>query len=338
MSELRGMHNNSIRDYYHGEEVKIRSIKYTRVVTTLVEEVMPESEYSSNSTMTPKGDSEEIEKPLSESVSIEHGFTGLGLGKKTRKNLMQSRQFSTMKSEPVSLVPYVSPHLDLVPRVIKLLRDDKGSYYLDAISINLLKLESPDLKEHLSSLITHIRDLFRSVESVNDNGYCNITRLSDVPVIADYLKVYLQTGNSEVTDYLKSSRALDEIGLQGVLKRFDEVLTPREKVVLLPWLSNLLNLNMYFILIDVLDRLGVSRRENKSITLSESLTISEKESIYDLIEDLKTYSDKFHGRLNPSIRESMRQRGITISENVYCGFDTEYKNIDMKKNKILSAQ
>lgn len=34
----------------------------------------------------------------------------------------------------------------------------------------------------------------------------------------------------------------------------------------------------------------------------------------------------------------MRQRGLTISENVYCGFDTEYKNVDMNSNTILSAQ
>jgi hypothetical protein len=34
----------------------------------------------------------------------------------------------------------------------------------------------------------------------------------------------------------------------------------------------------------------------------------------------------------------MRQRGITVSKNIYCGFDTEYKNVDMKENQILSAQ
>jgi hypothetical protein len=348
MSELRDMHKNKIKDYYHGEEVIITSIKYTRVVTTLVEEIMPDkiSESSStmtqkgesSSTMTQKGEAKDFEQPLSESVSIEPGFTRLG--KKNGVNQMQSRQFSTKKSEPVSLVPYVSPRLDLVPRVISLLRDEKVLFYLDDISMNLLNVDSPDLKEHLSSLITLIRRIYESMESVNAGGYCNITRLSDIPVISDYLKVYVQTTDPELTDYLKSSRALDEIGLQRVLKHFDEVLTQREKVVLLPWLSSLLNLNMYYILIDVLYRLGVDRRETQSKTLSESLSesLTIEETIYDLIEDLKTYSDIFHGRLNPSIRECMRQRGVTISENVYCGFDTEYKNLDMKENKILSAQ
>jgi hypothetical protein len=336
MSELRGIPKNQLKDYYHGEEVIITSIKYTRVVTTLVEEIMPDKISESSSTMTQKGESKDFEQPLSESDSIEPGFTRLGKANVFKP--IQLRQFSTMKSEPVSLVPYVSPRLDLVPRVISLLRDEKGLFYLDAISMNLLNVDSPDLKEHLSSLITLIRTMYQSMESVNARGYCNITRLSDIPVISDYLKVYVRTTDPELTDYLKSSRALDEIGLQRVLKHFDEVLTQREKVVLLPWLSSLLNLNMYYILIDVLYRLGVDRQATQSITLSESLTIEEKESIYDLIENLKTYSDIFHGRLNPSIRECMRQRGITISENVYCGFDTEYKNVDMKENKILSAQ
>jgi len=42
--------------------------------------------------------------------------------------------------------------------------------------------------------------------------------------------------------------------------------------------------------------------------------------------------------INPSVRESLRQRGITVTENIYCGYDTEYKNLDMNKNQILSAQ
>lgn len=29
---------------------------------------------------------------------------------------------------------------------------------------------------------------------------------------------------------------------------------------------------------------------------------------------------------------------MTVTENIYCGFDTEYKNVDMTENKILSAQ
>jgi len=126
--------------------------------------------------------------------------------------------------------------------------------------------------------------------------------------------------------------------MQGVLKAYDEILTSGEKLVLLPWLSSLLNLNIYCIIVDVLDRLCADRHGLDCITHSEIIPIEEKESMYDLIEDLKTYSEIFHGRLNPTIRESMRQRGLTISENVYCGFDTEYKNVDMKSNTILSAQ
>lgn len=99
---------------------------------------------------------------------------------------------------------------------------------------------------------------------------------------------------------------------------------------------------MFYLIIDVLDRLGLglgkSTTQLDSILETAALTDCEKTLIADLIVDLKTYAIKLYGNLNPSIRESLRQRGMSVAENIYCGFDTEYKNIDMKSNKILSAQ
>jgi hypothetical protein len=60
--------------------------------------------------------------------------------------------------------------------------------------------------------------------------------------------------------------------------------------------------------------------------------------LQDLLLDIGSLLKVYYGRINPSIREAMRQRSITITKNIYCGFDTEYDNIDMKTNRILSAQ
>lgn len=128
------------------------------------------------------------------------------------------------------------------------------------MSLTLLSIDSPDLRDHLSSLIAELRSLSLSIESVNARGYCNITRLSDVPLLSSYLYVYVHHPKSEIDAYLKSKKGLEKQGLQGVLKSLDEILTPGEKLVLLPWLSSLLNLNLYYLIIEILDRLGIDKK------------------------------------------------------------------------------
>lgn len=58
----------------------------------------------------------------------------------------------------------------------------------------------------------------------------------------------------------------------------------------------------------------------------------------DLFNDLKTFEKDLSGSLDTSIRLKLRKRGISFIQNIYCGFDTEYKNIDAIHNNLLSAQ
>jgi hypothetical protein len=97
---------------------------------------------------------------------------------------------------------------------------------------------------------------------------------------------------------------------------------------------------MYTLILGVLHRLGVGQSKSKLLEVLESsnLSESEKELVHDLILDLQTLSSKFYGGINPSVREAIRQAGLTVTENTYCGFDTEYQNEEMGVNKILSAQ
>jgi hypothetical protein len=64
----------------------------------------------------------------------------------------------------------------------------------------------------------------------------------------------------------------------------------------------------------------------------------DEESLIDIVADLENLSKIYYGKINPSIREAMRQKSITITKNIYSGFDTEYDNVDMKHNRLLSAQ
>lgn len=69
----------------------------------------------------------------------------------------------------------------------------------------------------------------------------------------------------------------------------------------------------------------------------ESLQNSYEEM--DLISDFESLSNIIYGKLDPSIRHHLQKRGLSIKENVYVGFDTEFtKNDDGFTNTIVSSQ
>jgi hypothetical protein len=58
----------------------------------------------------------------------------------------------------------------------------------------------------------------------------------------------------------------------------------------------------------------------------------------DTLVDLQVLLKELYGRLDSSIRYYLQRRGISIRENVYTGFDTEYTNSNSLNNKLVSAQ
>jgi hypothetical protein len=318
------------------EKVLITSIKYTKPVPTLFEVCLPDISAVSD---TPSNVASKDAGTFTVSDAFDTEVSNIGgynSAKKSVNNISKSRSYSTLtltldRSSILALVPYVRSPLDIVPTApISFIRDRSGFFKFEGLGVIYEK--SPDLLRHLGDVINEISGVLKEIESVNTSGYCNLTGLSDLPVLSGYLKSFV---NNEKLAAL-SIEGLAKLGERGVLNTLDKSLTLGEKRVLLPWLYSLLNLNLYSLLLDVLDRLGSF--SGSSLSLSESLSLYEKEKIYDLIEDVKTYTDLLHGNLDPTIRESMRQRGVTVSENIYCGFDTEYKNLEMKENKIVSAQ
>ena len=58
----------------------------------------------------------------------------------------------------------------------------------------------------------------------------------------------------------------------------------------------------------------------------------------DLISDYMALSKDLMVQLDPSLRVKLVKKGLSIIENIYTGFDTEYKNIGSIENKLISVQ
>lgn len=70
-------------------------------------------------------------------------------------------------------------------------------------------------------------------------------------------------------------------------------------------------------------------------------TTPESEELKNLKTDYQIFSKELSRRLDSNIRFKLRKQGLTVSQNIYTGFDTEYASstqIPVPLNKILSAQ
>lgn len=63
---------------------------------------------------------------------------------------------------------------------------------------------------------------------------------------------------------------------------------------------------------------------------------SEMES--DLMVDFEVLIKNLFTRIDPSIRIKLQKRGLSVIQNIYTGFDTEYKNKDVMFNELISVQ
>lgn len=68
------------------------------------------------------------------------------------------------------------------------------------------------------------------------------------------------------------------------------------------------------------------------------LSDNQSETQSDIQSDLEHLQKVIYKLIDPSVRKYIQKRGISIIKNTYAGFDTEYKNIDDKTNKLLSVQ
>ena len=88
------------------------------------------------------------------------------------------------------------------------------------------------------------------------------------------------------------------------------------------WVYNIVILNLYLLCIE---------------TISKSDMIVELTD-QNLIVDLKVKEGELYAMLDPSIRHHIQKRGISVKENTYIGFDTEFTNKDLDHNELVSVQ
>jgi hypothetical protein len=99
---------------------------------------------------------------------------------------------------------------------------------------------------------------------------------------------------------------------------------------------NLIFVNMYYLIEKVL-------KAHKDPAVRESDFFLEHlgVSCYDeVVGDLQVLKEAFKSRLEQYLKVQIQRRGITLIENTYTGFDTEYQLEDLKKfkNKLISVQ
>jgi hypothetical protein len=79
-----------------------------------------------------------------------------------------------------------------------------------------------------------------------------------------------------------------------------------------------------------------------SLKLSEALKMEVEitQAEMDALTDLEGLRDRLVNSLEPYLRIQVQKRGLTIIQNTYAGYDTEYKLVDSKKNlnKLVSTQ
>ena len=85
------------------------------------------------------------------------------------------------------------------------------------------------------------------------------------------------------------------------------------------WLYNLIMMSLYELSIKKLNKI----KDGKNT---------------DLEADYESLSYNLFSKLDPSLRSKLQKKGISIIQNIYTGFDTEYKRVDSKFNKLISVQ
>lgn len=58
----------------------------------------------------------------------------------------------------------------------------------------------------------------------------------------------------------------------------------------------------------------------------------------DIYSDSEVLFNRLYNKILPSIRLHLQKRSVTISQNIYTGFDTEYEKTGLNTNRLISAQ
>ena len=144
-----------------------------------------------------------------------------------------------------------------------------------------------------------IDTVLTSLESSTSSGFLPSHDLRKFPIISEFLHPFLQS--------------VEELGVQ-------EYVCGRKSMESYKWIYNIILLNLYLVCLESLQKTEVNP------------------SNVDIVTDLISKERALYGSLDPSIRHYIVKRGISIKENTYIGFDTEFTITDSGLNQLVSAQ
>lgn len=90
------------------------------------------------------------------------------------------------------------------------------------------------------------------------------------------------------------------------------------------WIWSMINLSLYT---SMLKNLNTQDFETKIL-----------DSDSDILSTYKQLMQRLYNNLDPSIRCKLTKPGVSIIQNTYTGFDTEYKHVDSIYNELISVQ
>jgi hypothetical protein len=156
----------------------------------------------------------------------------------------------------------------------------------------------------LSHQIEIIEEFLKTIDRLTSKGYLNSQDLRSYAILSELLPRFITSSKeSEWIEYVNGEKSMESY----------------------KWLYNILILTLYFLCISSLYK-GIEGGDPELLADS------------DLLTDLKIQERVLFSRLDPSIRHHMRKTGISIVRNTYVGYDTEFNNLDLKSNSLVSAQ
>lgn len=183
-----------------------------------------------------------------------------------------------------------------------------GLVFVDIQSLRNLTT-TPGTEQGYQSILDSVNTILNEFNSVNARGYVSLkehaTFLPFLPVVKQFVTSFglVDSHKSEVS---------------------------------YTWLCNLILFNLYFVCLQMeLDL------KNRIKLLETELEFGDKVSyLVDKSSDFENLGKKLLQTLDPSIREKLQKRGISVIQNVYTGFDTEYhlKSEEKYLNHLLSVQ
>ena len=196
--------------------------------------------------------------------------------------------------------------------------------------------------EGSGDIFIEIENTLNTLKGINNKGYINDTNLLNYPLLDECIinGMYVKDKrrvleanaknvfDNSVSDKVKtgsvSEKANSTSDKEFKVNLGDDVISVETAKDLFKWSYNLVILNLLKITEEMIFKMKIDWGIN--------------EGQADLYTDYINMSKELLHKLDPSIRTKLSKRGISISHNIYTGFDTEYSNINSVSNKLLSIQ